>query len=215
MFISFYFYLFLIAVLSVVVSLGGSRWIERLYRQNGDILTFPQTVKERGRFRPYLTGVAFFACGVRFLFMTSGVPLFFLLFATAMLLLMSATDFEQYCLFDEMMIPFALGGMVLCAMYRTLFWDHLLAAVAGGAIFFIIGLVSRGALGGGDIKLIACLGLWLGTDALFAVSMIGIILGGLVALLLLLTGKKKRKSAFAYGPYFALTTVALFLIRGL
>lgn len=45
--------------------------------------------------------------------------------------------------------------------------------------------------------------------------MIGIILGGLVALLLLLTGKKKRKSAFAYGPYFALTTVALFLIRGL
>lgn len=31
--ISFYFYLFLIAVLSVVVSLGGSRWIERLYRK--------------------------------------------------------------------------------------------------------------------------------------------------------------------------------------
>lgn len=215
MFISFYFYLFLIAVLSVVVSLGSSRWIERLYRQNGDILTFPQTVKERGRFRPYLTGVAFFACGVRFLFMTSGVPLFFLLFATAMLLLMSATDFEQYCLFDEMMIPLALGGMVLCAWYRPFFWDHALAAAAGGVIFLVIGLISRGALGGGDIKLIASLGLWLGTDALFVVSMIGIILGGLVALLLLLTGKKKRKSAFAYGPYFALTTIALFLIRGI
>lgn len=213
--ISFYFYLFLIAVLSVVVSLGGSRWIERLYRKNKDILTFPDDVVSRGRWRPYLLGIAFLACGVRFFFLTSGLPLVFMLYAAALLLLMTATDFEQYCLFDEMMIPFALGGMVLCAMYRTLFWDHLLAAVAGGAIFLIIGLVSRGALGGGDIKLIACLGLWLGTDALFAVSMIGIILGGLVALLLLLTGKKKRKSAFAYGPYFALTTVALFLIRGL
>ena len=149
--ISFYFYLFLIAVLSVVVSLGGSRWIERLYRKNKDILTFPDDVVSRGRWRPYLLGIAFLACGVRFFFLTSGLPLVFMLYAAALLLLMTATDFEQYCLFDEMMIPFALGGMVLCAMYRTLFWDHLLAAVAGGAIFFIIGLVSRGALGGGDI----------------------------------------------------------------
>lgn len=47
--ISFYFYLFLIAVLSVVVSLGGSRWIERLYRKNKDILTFPDDVVSRGR----------------------------------------------------------------------------------------------------------------------------------------------------------------------
>lgn len=212
---SFYIYLFLVILLSAVVSIFGSRWIDRLYRKNGDILTFPDDVVSRGRWRPYLLGVAFLVCGVRFLFLTSGWPLIFKLYAVTLLLLMTATDFEQYCLFDEMMIAFALGGMALCAMYRTLFWDHLLAAAAGGAIFFVIGLVSRGALGGGDIKLIACLGLWLGTDALFAVSMIGIILGGLVALLLLLTGKKKRKSAFAYGPYFALTTVVLFLIRGL
>lgn len=108
--ISFYFYLFLIAVLSVVVSLGGSRWIERLYRKNKDILTFPDDVVSRGRWRPYLLGIAFLACGVRFFFLTSGLPLVFMLYAAALLLLMTATDFEQYCLFDEMMIPFALGG---------------------------------------------------------------------------------------------------------
>lgn len=108
--ISFYFYLFLIAVLSVVVSLGGSRWIERLYRKNKDILTFPDDVVSRGRWRPYLLGIAFLACGVRFFFLTSGLPLVFMLYAAALLLLMTATDFEQYCLFDEMMIPFALGA---------------------------------------------------------------------------------------------------------
>ena len=118
--ISFYFYLFLIAVLSVVVSLGGSRWIERLYRKNKDILTFPDDVVSRGRWRPYLLGIAFLACGVRFFFLTSGLPLVFMLYAAALLLLMTATDFEQYCLFDEMMIPFALGGMVLCAMFTAL-----------------------------------------------------------------------------------------------
>lgn len=108
--ISFYFYLFLIAVLSVVVSLGGSRWIERLYRKNKDILTFPDDVVSRGRWRPYLLGIAFLACGVRFFFLTSGLPLVFMLYAAALLLLMTATDFEQYCLFDEMMIPFDTYG---------------------------------------------------------------------------------------------------------
>lgn len=213
--ISFYFYLFLIAVLSVVVSLGGSRWIERLYRKNKDILTFPDDVVSRGRWRPYLLGIAFLACGVRFFFLTSGLPLVFMLYAAALLLLMTATDFEQYCLFDEMMIPFALGGMALTAVYPSLFTDHALAAAGGVAAFLLLGILSRGALGGGDIKLMACLGLWLGTDALIFVAAAGSVFGGLSALVLLLLGKKKRKSAFAYGPYFTLTTLTLLLIRGL
>ena len=41
----------------------------------------------------------------------------------------------------------------------------------------------------------------------------GIVLGGLAALLLMLLRLKKRKSAFAYGPYFALTALTLFLMR--
>ena len=112
-----------------------------------------------------------------------------------MILILAVLDFMLY---PEMGIATRLTGMGIISVPML-----------------VLALAIPGAFGGGDIKLIACLGLWLGTDALFAVSMIGIILGGLVALLLLLTGKKKRKSAFAYGPYFALTTVALFLIRGL
>ena len=174
---SFYLYALLVAALSLALSFFGSRWIEGLYGKNREILTFPDDVERRGRWRPYVLGVLFLACGIRFLFMTSGLPLFFLLFLTALLILMTVTDFEQYCLFDSMMIPLALGG--------------------------------------GDIKLMACLGLWLGTDALIFVAVAGSIFGGLSALVLLLLGKKKRKSAFAYGPYFTLTTLALLLIRGL
>lgn len=43
--------------------------------------------------------------------------------------------------------------------------------------------------------------------------MAGIVLGGLAAFLLMLLRLKKRKSAFAYGPYFALTALTLFLMR--
>ena len=176
---SFYLYALLVLALSLALSFFGSRWIETLYEKNRDILTFPDDVERRGRWRPYGLGILFFACGMRFLFMTSGLPLFFLLFTAALLLLMTATDFEQYCLFDSMMIPLALGGMALTAVYPSLFTDHALAAAGGGAAFLLLGILSRGALGGGDIKLMACLGLWLGTDALIFVAAAGSIFGGL------------------------------------
>lgn len=193
----------------------GSLWIDRLYLKNHSILSFPDAVGSRARYRVKLLTLLFFLTGIRLFFVSQGIILVLSLALCGLLLLIIATDFEQYCIFNDMIIPLAAGGVLCCALFLPIAIDHLISAAAGGVLFLIIAILSRGALGGGDIKLIACLGLWLGTDALFAVSMIGIILGGLVALLLLLTGKKKRKSAFAYGPYFALTTVALFLIRGL
>lgn len=112
-----------------------------------------------------------------------------------------------------MMLPFAAGGLLLSLLQLPLLTDRLIAAAIGGVAFLVLAILSRGALGGGDVKLIASLGLWLGTDALLFVTMAGIVLGGLAALLLMLLRLKKRKSAFAYGPYFALTALTLFLMR--
>lgn len=205
----------LLLALSFFFGKYGSLWIDRLYLKNHSILSFPDAVGSRARYRVKLLTLLFFLTGIRLFFVSQGIILVLSLALCGLLLLIIATDFEQYCIFNDMIIPLAAGGVLCCALFLPIAIDHLISAAAGGILFLIIAILSRGALGGGDIKLIACLGLWLGTDALFAVSMIGIILGGLVALLLLLTGKKKRKSAFAYGPYFALTTIALFLVRGL
>lgn len=205
----------LLLALSFFFGKYGSLWIDRLYLKNHSILSFPDAVGSRARYRVKLLTLLFFLTGIRLFFVSQGIILVLSLALCGLLLLIIVTDFEQYCIFNDMIIPLAAGGALCSALFLPIAIDHLIAAAAGGVLFLIIAILSRGALGGGDIKLIACLGLWLGTDALFAVSMIGIILGGLVALLLLLTGKKKRKSAFAYGPYFALTTIALFLVRGL
>ena len=63
---SFYLYALLIAALALALSLGGSRWIEALYGKNREILTFPDDVERRGRWRPYVLGVPFLACGTTF-----------------------------------------------------------------------------------------------------------------------------------------------------
>lgn len=210
----FYFYVALVILLTVLVSLGGSRWVERLYAKNKDILTFPNAVESRSQWRKPAVALLFAILGIRYLFITSGFPLVLMLGGTALLLLMMMTDFEQYCLFDEMMLFFAIGGLA-CSAIAGMDMDRVIAALVGGALFLLISLLTRGALGGGDIKLIACLGLWFGPGPLLMISLFGIITGGISALIMLLTGKKKRKSAFAYGPYFIIGALGWMSLYGI
>ena len=60
-------------------------------------------------------------------------------------------------------------------------------------------------------SLIAALGLWLGIRPLLSIIMYGFLAGGAAALFLLVTKQKKRQDYFAYGPYFALSGIAVLL----
>lgn len=64
--------------------------------------------------------------------MTSGLPLMLMLVFTAFLLWMTATDFEQYCLFDATMLPFALAALGLWMGPRLVFVAAV-GTVLGGA----------------------------------------------------------------------------------
>ena len=108
-----FFPVILLLLAALGVAWGGSFWIDRLYDRNRPILTFPDATASRSRWRKPLLGLGFFGCGFRLLQMTSGLPLVLMLVFTAFLLWMTATDFEQYCLFDAMMLPFALSALVM------------------------------------------------------------------------------------------------------
>jgi leader peptidase (prepilin peptidase)/N-methyltransferase len=73
-------------------------------------------------------------------------------------------------------------------------------------------MLMGGAIGGGDIKLMFVLGLWLGGEALLAIAMGGFLLSGLVALVMLGTGRWKRDERFAYSPYFSLMALSFLLM---
>ena len=44
--------------------------------------------------------------------------------------------------------------------------ENVTSALIGGGVFLLLAIVSKGSLGGGDVKLIAALGLWLGVEKL-------------------------------------------------
>ena len=193
--------IFLKVVVAIILTFAGSLWTDKLYSGSNE-LTFPEKISSRSKFRK---PILFFSLAILFN-MTDEK---FLVAAIFLLVLMTLTDFEQYMLFDEMTLSLAIIGAIFS--WQENFLDCMTAAALGGGIFLLLAIISRGALGGGDVKLIFALGFWLGTEKLLSVVIFGTIFGGLAALLMLLAEQKDRKSYFAYGPYFALTAIYFLL----
>lgn len=119
------------------------------------------------------------------------------------------------CLIDyyERIIP---DGLVLAILAATvlykglghfilgtplLFRDSIYGFLSGGLFFLFIAVVSKGAMGGGDIKLTAALGLILGFKKTVLNILLSFIIGALVSLYLLISGRKGRKDEIPFGPF--------------
>jgi leader peptidase (prepilin peptidase)/N-methyltransferase len=84
------------------------------------------------------------------------------------------------------------------------FWDSLAALALGGGLFYLVAVVSRGGMGGGDIKLTAMMGAFLGMRDLGVAVFIGLLAGSAVGIGLMIAGRKTRKDAIPFGPFLAL-----------
>lgn len=209
----------MILLFALACTFSGSMWIDYLYPkalQRGS-LSFPEQIQQRARFRKPALFLALLIFFSKAWSMTAMPELLYIVIAISLLLLMTITDFEQQVILDEMIVAFALLGLCYVFHLQLPLTDHLLASLGGGFFFLLLAFISKGALGGGDIKLIAALGLWLGWKSLLSVILYGAIAGGVAALVLLLSKKIQRKQFLAYGPYFALSAIGLMLklLRGL
>ncbi|MGW5195012.1 prepilin peptidase [Kribbella sp. NPDC004138] len=89
----------------------------------------------------------------------------------------------------------------------------LLGGVALGGGYLILAVLSRGQLGGGDVKLAGGLGIalgWLGWPVLLTGAAAGFVLMGVASVVLLLAGRITPKDSISFGPFMlagALLTV--------
>ena len=102
----------------------------------------------------------------------------------------------------------ALIALLALAAAVTGSWQDLVRALLGalalGGAYLLLGVISRGQLGGGDIKLAGLIGLvlgWAGWHALVAGAILGFVLAALVGLALLATRRISRRSMISFGPY--------------
>jgi leader peptidase (prepilin peptidase)/N-methyltransferase len=133
---------------------------------------------------------------------------------TSMLLTVAVIDYDHKIIPNTITLPgIVIGlGLSLWALPITPL-ASLLGVLLGGIFFYLIALVSRGGMGGGDIKLIAMIGAFLGWQGAFFTILSGALLGSLVGVTLMVLGKKGRKDKVPFGPFLSVGAI-LFMLLG-
>lgn len=96
---------------------------------------------------------------------------------------------------------FGFGLGIVSIPYADRIIDALLGAVAGGGIFWIIAQITHGNMGGGDIKLMAALGLWFGLKGTAAVFLLAFIIGAVISLIIVIVKHANGKTHVPFGPF--------------
>lgn len=132
----------------------------------------------------------------------------FLWFASVTLVLI-LTDLDHHRIPNRILFPGYVAGIVLLAGGAMLDGEtvRLIPAAVGSlgyfAVLFVVALAARGGFGFGDVKLAALLGLFTGYGGVGSAAValfLGIFIGGLVAVVLLVTRRRDRKAEIAFGP---------------
>ena len=90
--------------------------------------------------------------------------------------------------------------------------EQLFGMLVAGGLLLAAAILSGGGLGGGDVKLAAALGLFLGSDAALRMLWAALFLAAVFCLWGLLGGRRSRKDEMALGPFFlAGTAVVLYM----
>ena len=130
----------------------------------------------------------------------------------AFFILIAVLDLKYRLIPNVLVLPAM--AVVLLAGFAVPFVDlgsTVLGSIFGGLLFALAAYLRPGTLGGGDVKLAALIGLLFGfPDAVWAL-MVGILAGGLVALLLVLTRRGNRASRMPYAPFLCLGVLTALL----
>ncbi len=134
------------------------------------------------------------------------------LFLLAALVAVTGIDLDHQIIPDVITLPgIAVGLAWSLATGHPRWLDAIVGAAVGGGLFFLIIVASGGGMGGGDMKLGAMLGAFLGWRLLLVGVMVSVLAGGVVAIALLALGRRGRKDAVPFGPFLALGGIVALL----
>ena len=137
-----------------------------------------------------------------FEWITIVVTLFLILLAGC-----AASDINKGIVPDLLCILIALLGIISIfteEITRQSIISHLCGALVLSVPMLIAALIVKGGFGGGDIKMMAAAGLFLGLDRTIIAGIIAFFIAGIYGVYILLTKKKGAKGKVKLAPYLAL-----------
>ncbi|SDY88810.1 leader peptidase (prepilin peptidase) / N-methyltransferase [Tindallia californiensis] len=155
---------------------------------------------------------------VTLVYMETGVSMHFIFYSiiTFLLIVIVFIDLDHQIIPDGVNLIIALLGTLysIYIFYETrspVLLNSLGGILLGGGFFLLIAILSKGGMGGGDIKLMAALGIWFGWQGILMVTFLSFLIGGIYAIGLMLIRNKGRKDMVPFGPFIALAAFLTFL----
>lgn len=155
-----------------------------------------------------------------FLFITFGVSLsFFYYFSfVAALIAITVIDLYHQIIPDVISLPgIVIGLLGSLVIPQITFWSSLIGVLSGGGSLFLVATVyqwlfKREGMGGGDVKLLAMIGAFLGWKAVILTIFLSSFIGSIIGITVMLIKGKDFKYAIPFGPFLALgAVISLFL----
>jgi prepilin signal peptidase PulO-like enzyme (type II secretory pathway) len=148
-----------------------------------------------------------------------------MIFYACLFIIIFVIDLEQGLILNKVVYPSMVVALLLALLPQSWLIQEtwltqvikpgIASAALGGAIgfaiFLLIAIVSRGGMGWGDVKLAALIGLATGFPQVILAVIMGAILGGIVAVALMMAKKRKRREAIPFGPFLAVAAMVTLL----
>ena len=156
-----------------------------------------------------------------FLFLKFGPSLTFLIFFLfcSALVVITFIDLEHQIIPDVISLPGIGVGFLVSFFLPWLGWRNSLAGIViGGGSLLLVAygyhfLTKKEGMGGGDIKLLAMMGAFLGWMAVPFIIFTASLVGSVIGITLMVVQKKDSKLAIPFGPFLASAAV-LYIFYG-
>jgi len=126
------------------------------------------------------------------------------------LIIIAFIDLNEEIVPDVISLPGIVIGFILSFFVSYIsFINSALGVAVGGGIILIIGLAGsvifkKEAMGGGDVKLAAMIGAFLGWRYIVISLFLGFFLGALAGIILIMSKIKSREDTVPFGPFIVL-----------
>jgi leader peptidase (prepilin peptidase)/N-methyltransferase len=130
----------------------------------------------------------------------------------AILILVTVTDLEHRLILNRVIGPAILLALLASPFTPDLGWKKaLVGGLFGFLFFYVAAMLKPGAMGAGDVKLAAFIGLITGFPVVVAALLVTLFAGGAISLLLVITRLRSTRDYIPYGPFLVIGAIyALF-----
>lgn len=132
----------------------------------------------------------------------------------SMTLVISAIDMEHGIIPDELSALLLITGVAYHFLSHEIgFLNRLIGMAVGFGLLFLLAVISKGGMGGGDIKLCAGIGFWLGFPGFLYALLAASVIGSLVSIGLMVLKRKGLKETIPFGPFLMLGFLLIYFFQ--